>query len=174
MGEKAAQPAALLQEAELARLGPRVRLFARRHLGDAAAADDLAQEVMIIALEALRAGRVEHPERLGAFVLGTCRLALRDLQRGTRRRDALLERFGGDLLPGRPPEPQVDGARLERCMARLREQDRAVLFLTFYAERSAAEIATDLGLSPGNVRVTRHRALLRLHDCVRGAEEVAP
>jgi RNA polymerase sigma-70 factor (ECF subfamily) len=174
MVDKAARPAPPALEAELARFGPRVRQFARRHLPDPAAADDLAQEVLLIVLQALRAGRVEHPERLGAFVLGTCRLALRDAQRGSHRRATLLERFGGDLVPAEPPAPTVDGTKLERCLAKLGEQDRAVLMLTFYAERSAAEIATELGLSAGNVRVTRHRALTRLHDCVRGTEERAP
>jgi RNA polymerase sigma-70 factor (ECF subfamily) len=150
-----------------------VRLFARRHLRDPHAADDFAQEILIVTLQALREGRVAKPESLGAFVLGACRMALRDVRRSAQRRADLLQRFGGDLEPDAPPEPPLDTARLEQCMARLGEQDRAVLVLTFYAEKSAAEIATELGLTAGNVRVTRHRALGRLHDCVRGDEEKA-
>jgi RNA polymerase sigma-70 factor (ECF subfamily) len=158
-------------EAAVARFGPRVRLFARRHLGDRHAADDFAQDVLITVLRALREGRVRETERLGAFVLGTCRLALRDVHRNRRRRDELLRRFGGDLEPERPREPTLDRTRLAECMAKLGEQDRAVLVLTFYADQSAGEIAAALGLSDGNVRVTRHRALVRLHACVRGGAE---
>jgi RNA polymerase sigma-70 factor (ECF subfamily) len=56
-------------------------------------------------------------------------------------------------------------------MAQLGEQDRVVLVLTFYADQSAAEIGAALGLSDGNVRVTRHRALVRLSACVGGGGE---
>jgi RNA polymerase sigma-70 factor (ECF subfamily) len=155
-------------DGQVAGFGPRVRLFARRHLHDSHAADDFAQEVLMIVLEALRDGRVEDTERLGAFVLGTCRMALLDLRRGVRRRDELLRRFGADLVPDAPAGPSLDTARLEQCLGKLGEQERAVLMLTFYADESAGEIAAELGLSAVNVRVSRHRALARLNDCVRG------
>jgi DNA-directed RNA polymerase specialized sigma24 family protein len=41
-----------------------------------------------------------------------------------------------------------------------------VLVLSYCEERSTDEIAGLLGLSPGNVRVMRHRALARIKDCV--------
>ena len=52
----------------------RARLYGLRHLRfDVTAAEDLAQEVMRIVLEALRAGRVADLERVDRFMLGTCR-----------------------------------------------------------------------------------------------------
>ena len=54
------------EEAELyRRFAPRVRLYGRRHLRDAAAADDLAQDVLLLTFERLRAGEVRRPERSG-------------------------------------------------------------------------------------------------------------
>jgi RNA polymerase sigma-70 factor (ECF subfamily) len=51
-------------EAELfRRLAPRVRLYGLRHLRDAAAADDLAQDVMLLTFDSLRAGKVRESER---------------------------------------------------------------------------------------------------------------
>ena len=47
-----------------------------------AAADDLVQEVLVLTLERLRAGKVRDPDRLASFVLGTCRLIVRNLRRG--------------------------------------------------------------------------------------------
>jgi RNA polymerase sigma-70 factor (ECF subfamily) len=41
--------------------------------------------------------------------------------------------------------------------------------MTFYAERRTVEIAAQLGLSAGNVRVIRHRALEQLRECMGGA-----
>jgi RNA polymerase sigma-70 factor, ECF subfamily len=43
--------------------------------------------------------------------------------------------------------------------------------LTFYADREAPRIAEDLGVSPGAVRVIRHRAIVRLRECVLGGAQ---
>ncbi|HSJ99424.1 MAG TPA: sigma-70 family RNA polymerase sigma factor, partial [Myxococcota bacterium] len=48
-------------------LAPRVRLYGRRHLRDDAAADDLAQQVLLMAIEKLRAGELREPERIASF-----------------------------------------------------------------------------------------------------------
>ena len=54
------------------------------------------------------------------------------------------------------------------CLRALTERDRLVVLLTFYAEREAPRIAEDLGVTPGAVRVIRHRAMARLRGCVLG------
>ncbi len=61
---------------------------------------------------------------------------------------------------------ELDLAKVERCLQTLGERDRRVLILTFYAENTSAEIADELGLTSGVVRVARHRALDRLRECV--------
>ena len=66
-------------EAELVRrMAPRIRLYGLRHLRNPDAADDLVQQVLIVALEALRAGRLRESDKLASFVLGTCRMAVLD------------------------------------------------------------------------------------------------
>jgi len=60
----------------------------------------------------------------------------------------------------------LDVALVERCLQTLGQRDRAVLILTFYAEKTSSEIADELGLTSGGVRVARHRALDRLRECV--------
>ena len=40
--------------------------------------------------------------------------------------------------------------------------------LSFFAERDAAQIAEELGMTAGNVRVVRHRALQRVRGCLEG------
>lgn len=159
-------------EAELyRRLAPRVRLYGLRHLRDPASADDLVQEVLMLTLERLRAGRVREPERLASFVLGACRLVVRNHRRGRRRRDALLDRFSA-VFPRRaePDGILLDCGRLRDCLARLAERERSVLVLTFYAEEPSAAIAARLRLSAENVRTVRRRALARLSRCVQGGE----
>jgi RNA polymerase sigma-70 factor, ECF subfamily len=44
-----------------------------------------------------------------------------------------------------------------------------VVLLTFTLDKPTEEVADDLGLETGNVRVIRHRALQRLRDCLAAA-----
>jgi RNA polymerase sigma-70 factor, ECF subfamily len=155
-------------EAELfRRMAPRIRLYGVRHLRDAHASDDLTQQVMITVLEALRAGRLREPAKLASFVLGTCRMTVLDLRRGAQRKRRLLEQFGSDLLPpAQPSLPRLDRERLARCVQGLKERERAVVVMTFYDERTGADVAGFLGVSEANVRVIRHRAIHRLRECM--------
>lgn len=157
-------------EAELfRRLAPRVRLYGLRHLRDPAAADDLVQDVILTTFDGLREGKVRELESLASFVLGTCRKVVANLRRGERRRRELLEWHGRELAPAfAEPEPPLDLDRLARCLAALAARERTIVASSFYAERSADEIAVELGLTPGNVRVVRHRALGRLRSCMEG------
>jgi RNA polymerase sigma-70 factor (ECF subfamily) len=157
-------------EAELfRRLAPRVRLYGLRHLRDAAAADDLVQDVILMTCDSLRDGKVRDPHVLASFVLGMCRKVVANLRRGERRRRELLERHGRELLPAfSEPQPLLDLERLARCLAALSERERTVVVSSFYAERSADEIGSELGLTAGNVRVVRHRALASLRSCMEG------
>ena len=171
-GELALRLAAGDREAEaelFRRLAPRVRLYGLRHLRDPAAADDLVQDVILTMSDALREGRVRDAESLGSFVLGTCRKVVANLRRGERRRRELLERHGRELAPEfSEPEPLLDLERLARCLSGLAERERTVVVSSFYADRSADEIGTELGLTAGNVRVVRHRALASLRACMGG------
>jgi RNA polymerase sigma-70 factor (ECF subfamily) len=149
------------------RLGPRLRLYGLRHLRDHAAADDLAQEVLVLTLERLRSGRLRDPERLASFAFGACRLVARNQRRGIRRRQNLMDRFGGDLPTVVEPDLGWLGRRrLRSCLQALEPRQQTVLVLTFYSEHDSAEIARELALTTENVRAIRHRALVRLRDCV--------
>jgi len=154
-------------EAEVCRrMAPRIRLYGRRHLRSESAADDLVQQVLLKVLEALRAGRLREPEKLPQFVLGTCRMTVVDVRRTARRQERLLAEFGSDLIPDQPPMPQLDDARLARCVRALGERERSVVVLTFYDEQTASEAAGFLGISEANVRVIRHRAIRQLRACM--------
>jgi RNA polymerase sigma-70 factor, ECF subfamily len=155
-------------EAELfRRLAPRIRLYGLRHLRDEYAADDLTQQVLITTLEALRAGRLRQPEKLASFVLGTCRMMVLDLRRCAQRKERLLGQFGADLIaPAPAPGPNLDYEQLARCVQNLKERERAVVIMTFYDEQTSADVSNFLGVSEGNVRVIRHRAIHQLRDCM--------
>jgi RNA polymerase sigma-70 factor (ECF subfamily) len=149
----------------------RIRAYGLRHLRDGEAAQDLVQLVLLAVLEARRAGRIEDPSRFEAYVFGTCRNTAMDMRRGEVRRRSLAERATAGLPEVYEPEwPQVDRARLEHCMRELEPRDRAVVLATFVEDRDADEIGHSMQLTPGNVRVIRHRALARLQSCVQGSD----
>jgi RNA polymerase sigma-70 factor (ECF subfamily) len=90
-----------------------------------------------------------------------------DLRRGAQRRARLLEQFGADLLPqAEPSPPELDREQLTRCLQTLRERERTVVVMTFYDERTGADVAGFLGVSEANVRVIRHRAIHQLRACM--------
>jgi RNA polymerase sigma-70 factor (ECF subfamily) len=155
------------EEAELyRRFAPRVRLYGLRHLRDAAAAQDLVQEVFVVVIQRLRSGGVRNVEAIGSFILGTSRTIASDLRRTHHRREHLAETFADRTMCVAPTEPTVDQAQVTECLNSLPPRDRTLLILTFYAEKKASDIASTFQMAAGAVRVARHRALTRLRDCV--------
>jgi RNA polymerase sigma-70 factor (ECF subfamily) len=156
-------------EAELCRrFARRAFLYGLRHLGNAAAAEDLAQDALVTVLLALREGKLREADQLASFVLGTCRTLAVAQRRKGQRREALLAREPVQLAAEQLPR-EVDGERLQGCIEGLGEREKAIVVMTFQQERSAESIADALGLSAGNVRVLRHRTLARLHGCIEHA-----
>jgi RNA polymerase sigma-70 factor (ECF subfamily) len=161
---------AALCEAELCRrFLNRARLYGLKHLRfDVTEAEDLAQQVMMVLLEALRSGKVEDFERVDRFMLGTCR----NVAHSMRRRKARVEETRRQLtveLAGAstPPWDLVESRRVEECLAALPARESRLLFLLFQEGATASEAAESLGTTPGNVRVIHHRAIARLRECVR-------
>lgn len=153
------------------RFAGRIRVYGLRHLRDEQAARDLVQQVLLATIEALRQGRVESPERIDAFVLGTARNIARDMRRSGVRQKHVAEKASAALPESWEPEwPRVDHIRLEGCLRSLEARELVVVTKTFAEDRTAEEISRALGLTTGNVRVIRHRALARLRSCVEGGE----
>jgi RNA polymerase sigma-70 factor (ECF subfamily) len=156
------------------RFAPRVRLYGLRHLRNEDAARDLAQQVLLATIEKLRDGSVRDADQIASFVLGMSRTMARDLKRQEWRRETLRNVFiTASAFTVHAEEPALDLDRLDACLAALAERDRAVVMLTFYAERPAIDVGRELGISEGNVRVIRHRAVQRLRACVMSGEAAA-
>jgi RNA polymerase sigma-70 factor (ECF subfamily) len=157
-------------EAELCRrFAPRVRLYGRRHLRTEDRAADLVQAVLLAVLEAARVGRIEEPDHVDRFVLGTCR----NIAQRVRQKEARMKPMeDGDLDPLAYVDDfeRIDIGALGHCIGKLDRRSRAVLVLSFQAESGADEIAKTTDTSAGNVRVLRHRALAQLRRCLEGAE----
>ncbi len=146
----------------------RLRLFAARRLRDWGAAEDVAQEAISRALEAMQGGRIEKPEALPAFLFQTAlHVCLRRIRSAGRERKA-LQKFGasgaGDGGEG-PLSALLSAERrasVIKALERLESDDRQLLEMTFRDDLDSEDIGRRLGVTPGAVRVRRHRALKRL------------
>ena len=123
--------------------------------GDWHLAEDLVQEALA-RIYRVWPTPMDHP-------LAYARRTLVRLFLSHRRRRSSSER-PADVLPDRPAEGADLALRrtLIEALRTLSPRDRAVLVLRYLADRSVAEVAVDLGRSPGAIRVQSSRALGRL------------
>jgi RNA polymerase sigma-70 factor (ECF subfamily) len=152
------------------RFRDRLRFFAARRLRDRDAAEDVAQEVLRRTLEALRAGKVENREALPAFLFQTARNVCMQWGRSEGRKSRAFTRLhtGGEEDPEADPLAELiteeRREKVREAFERLGPGDREVLRLSYVEALGAEEIATQLNLTAGAVRVRRHRALNRLAE----------
>lgn len=160
------------------RFRERLRLFAARRLDDPASAEDVAQETLSRVLDALRQDRVHTPAALPAFVFQTARNVCRQHHRSTGRERRAFHRFRHwreATVSRRDPLLQLVGherrQRVRRALQRLGERDREILRMSYYEDVDTVDVARRLEITPGAVRVRRHRALKRLRGLL---EEAGP
>jgi RNA polymerase sigma-70 factor (ECF subfamily) len=156
-------------ETELAgRFWERIRCFATRRVRDSALAEDVAQETLRRVTEALRAGRVENLAALPGFVFQTARHICLQHHRSAGREDRALGRLGRDPRPSGESDPLLgliseDRRRAVRAaLGRLSADERELLELLYFRQEETSAVAERLGITPGALRVRKHRALQRL------------
>ncbi|WP_370971737.1 RNA polymerase sigma factor ShbA [Amycolatopsis sp. cg9] len=134
-------------------------------------ADDVAQEVCLAVLKALP----DYQDRGGSFLYLVHAIAANKVADAYRavardRSEPVPELPERPLVAGNEPESHalhLDlGARLGRLLASLPRVQQEILTLRIAVGFSAQETAEALGISPGNVRVTQHRALTRLRGMI--------
>ena len=153
-------------EEELVRhFGERIRVFVSVRTRDRELARDLAQDVLMHVLTALRDGQLRDPERLAAFVYGTARNVMNNyLRTGRQRRTEPLDPEFAAVTAD--PVEEIDASRrralMSKALARLNKTDRGVLLLTLVDGLKPGQIANHFGLSSETVRARKTRALKRV------------
>ncbi|MEZ6018182.1 MAG: sigma-70 family RNA polymerase sigma factor [Planctomycetota bacterium] len=99
-----------------------------------------------------------------AYYLASKRDALREEPAGDGGFEALAEHYEKFASPSRHAIAREEIERVERTFARLTEEQREVVTLAHLVGLSREEIAVHLGKSEGAVRVTLHRALVRISE----------
>ena len=153
----------------MARDGGQLLGFAFLLVGNRHDAEDLVQQALFRTAGRWAAAR-QSPAGYSRTVL------LRDRWRARRRRHA--ETLSPDLtaLPSASDAAAAVIARqlLLRACRRLPLQQRAVVVLRFWEDRSVEETAAVLGCTAGTVKSHTHRALARLREALADPAGAAP
>jgi RNA polymerase sigma-70 factor (sigma-E family) len=156
----------------VARDGGQLLGFAFLLVGNRHDAEDLVQQALL-----RTAGRWSAARRSPAGYSRTVLLNLvRDRWRTRQRRGA--ETLSPDLTalpsPSDAAAAVLDRQLLLRACRRLPLQQRAVLVLRFWEDRSVEETAAVLGCTAGTVKSHTHRALARLREALADPAGAAP
>lgn len=137
-------------------------------VGDAAAAEDVAQEALMAAIRSLE--RFDRRRPFGAWLH---RIAVNRAIDHVRARAARVEVSVGDAAEaerrGARPAPTGSGTdprteALVTALAELTPEHRAIVAMRFLLELTPGEIARELGLPRGTVNSRLRRALDRLGE----------
>ena len=147
----------------------RVRFLVLARTRDPEVARDLAQDVMLAVVRALRRGQLRDPERLAGFVYGTARNVLNNYLR-TRSRLPKEDPIDDALHLAEPPERVDHSGRMglvRRALAFLGSTDRRILLLTLVEGLKPGEIGAQLGMTSEVVRARKSRALKKTIERVK-------
>lgn len=144
----------------------RVLAMATARMRDHEAAREVADDVMMATVTALRAGSVRDVTRLAGFVHGTTvnlvKNRLRSLARVPRMEAMDEELPTADAADSRERDIELD--QLRWCLEKLSETDRGILSMSLLEGLKPGEIAGRIGGSPEAVRQQKSRALKRLRE----------
>lgn len=137
-------------------------------LGDAAEAEDAAQEAFIRAYLAL--GRFDAARPLRPWLLSIVANLARNRRRSLGRYWAALQRaFLAEPRHHAPPPdrtPASDARRLRQAVERLRPDGRDMIYLRYFLGLSEAETAEALAIPPGTAKSRHSRALAQLRAII--------
>jgi RNA polymerase sigma-70 factor, ECF subfamily len=156
-------------EEELVRIfRPRVLTMLRARLRNEEVAREVASDVLMSVLFALRKGRLDDPQKLIAYVHGTARNLANNYLR-TRSRQPIETELSPEVAVVDPVEERERAERIDQVREELRRldpTDRKILLLTLLEGLKPGEIADRLGLSSDVVRARKSRAVKKIVENV--------
>ncbi|MBC3840131.1 SigE family RNA polymerase sigma factor [Streptacidiphilus sp. 4-A2] len=152
----------------VARRSPQLARLAEQLTGDPHQADDLVQSALERAYPRWRRLQARDPAASVQRILVDEHRSSR--RRVTANRELPVGRFPERAGPGDLADGQAQRSLLLGALGKLTPREQSVLLLRFYADHSEAQIAAELGIMPGTVKSTAHRALAKLRRMTELAE----
>jgi RNA polymerase sigma factor (sigma-70 family) len=171
MGDRAAESRLV------ARFSRGVRLMLRKYLSsNDPNLDDLAQDVMIATLEALRAGRIRDARALPGYLQTTVVRCAQGQARRPSNNHKLHQPIDENDAQLAAPEPtnELDQARRAKQLRLLLQEipvarDREVLLRFYLDEQPIEQICAELLIDPEHLRRVLHRARTRFKPILERA-----
>ncbi len=157
---------ATAEEDLVRRFRPGLVALMRARTRDRETAPELAHDVLMGAIAALRDGKLRDGERLAAFIHGVAKNVLASHYRRRAVQPTLVP-LDPDLDLSAPDHEEERGPLVRRAVAELEPLDRQVLEMTLVLGMKPGEIAPRLGLSPEAVRMRKMRSTRRVAERVR-------
>jgi len=163
-------PAAVHAGTLFGRFHARLLIFGMRRLGNRADAEDMAQDALQRVAKALDENRLREPGALPAFVFQTARHVCQQWLRNRGRERRALESYGSGASEVDDSAPLTDLIDVERrravrlALQSLPAEDRLLLERLYALDADVDELARELGITAGAMRVRKHRALKRLSE----------
>ncbi len=130
--------------------------------------EDARQETFLRVFAALRQGKLQQPERLGAFVNSICNNVTLELFRSEGRHTPIEDDTPEPQDHRENPEQhfvnQQNREQVASLLKKLPKKDRDLLKQIFWQERDRDEICRDFGVDRNYLRVLVHRAKGRVRE----------
>lgn len=155
-----------------------IRLMLLKRTGNHSLSKDICQEVMIVTLKKLRAGGLNKPASLSAFIRKTAVYLSIDHFRKEKRYIHLEDGIIALQAPhydkkAKTIDHQNVGTLLEELLDQLSvERDREILRRFYLHEEDKASICRDLDLSPAHFDRVLYRAKQRMRELIKQRGEL--
>lgn len=152
--------------------GELIRIKAAARLRSPQLADDVCQETLLRVFRSARAGVIQQPERLGAYVNTVCNNVILEIFRRDWRLSQLPEDASEISSGAASAEAELVQTQrrelVQRTLEQLEPKDRELLRRIFLEENDKDIVCKDLNVSRDYLRVLLHRARGRLRVAVKG------
>jgi RNA polymerase sigma factor (sigma-70 family) len=153
-------------------VGPRLRRALLAQVGDAAAAEELAQEALISVASRWRAVQaMDRPDLYAQRVASN--LAVSAWRRRDAERRAVERLHRGGPVTWDDPDSAASVA-LRRAVAALPSRQRQAVALRFLADLPVSDVAAVMGCAEGTVKALTHRAMPTLRAALTDPEDLTP
>jgi RNA polymerase sigma-70 factor (ECF subfamily) len=160
--------------AALAQHGRWLRTVVLARVGDAAAADDVMQEVATVAVE--KGHQLRDPARVAPWLYRLAVVAALQYRRRQGRGRKLIDRFAERHRPTEADARELDPLDwlladerkklVRQAIAQLRRRDAEILLLKYTEDWSYRQLADHLGLSTSAVEARLHRARQKMRQAL--------
>lgn len=155
---------------------PRLIAYAAVILADEHAAEDVFQDVLVIAMQ--KADEIESPEHLMGWLRLTARNRSLDIRRARRNHASVLDPEVLAVLENTwskldQSDTSARAEALRQCVDQLPPTARKVLELRYVRNLSGQRLADSLGRKLGTAYVAVSRVHRALHECIQAKMECA-